>query len=137
MESFVLSETLKVSQVALLEIYIGFQLIIQYLYLLFSVDSESPTPLTNQVFTTEGHALTLPTHLLIPPSSVRLEMHRGENLFCPIYTPPTLNGMVVGIERMSDYEYARSLVFGLGDEGVDVEDEDRVGWLEDGYCEIP
>jgi mannosidase alpha-like ER degradation enhancer 1 len=64
-------------------------------------------------------------------------MHRGENLWCPIYEPPTLGGLVVGIERRADYEYARSLVFGWGVEGRVIEDMQRVRWWEGGYCPWP
>lgn len=64
-------------------------------------------------------------------------MHRGENLQCPAYFPPTLGGLVVGIERRKDYEYARGLGFGPGEEGVMIEDEERVQWWEGGYCEKP
>jgi mannosidase alpha-like ER degradation enhancer 1 len=107
---------------------------IQYLYLLFDI---APSILTNQVFTTEGHALSLPHSQLRPPSTVRRQMHKGENQFCPAYKPPTLGGLVVGIERRRDYEYARALVFGGDTDGLKIEDEARVGWWEGGWCEKP
>lgn len=56
---------------------------------------------------------------------------------CPAYRPPTLNGLVVGIERRADYEHARSLVFGLGTAGTVIEDKERVMWWEGGFCEVP
>lgn len=93
--------------------------------------------MSNRVFTTEGHALSLPANLLRPSSQIRRQMRRGENLFCPAYVPPTLGGLVVGIERRADYEYARSLVFGPGVEGRVEEDKDRVKWREGGYSLIP
>ena len=83
---------------------------LKYLYLLF--DTASPSPISNKVFTTEGHLLSLPHRLLKPPPAVRRALHRGENQQCPAYLPPTLNGIVAGIEQRADYDYARSLVFG-------------------------
>ncbi|RXK37277.1 hypothetical protein M231_05419 [Tremella mesenterica] len=117
MESFMLSETLK------------------YLYMLFD-----PTPLprlTNSVFTTEGHTLSLPHGQLRTPSFVRRAMHRGENQQCPVYRNPELGGLVVGIERRADYDYARSVVYGPGLEGVWAENESGVKWWEGGFCVIP
>jgi hypothetical protein len=64
-------------------------------------------------------------------------MHRGEDLFCPAYEPPTLGGLVVGIERRLDYEYARSLVFGWGVDGRVIEDKESVQWWEGGFCSLP
>jgi mannosidase alpha-like ER degradation enhancer 1 len=64
-------------------------------------------------------------------------MHRGEDLFCPAYEPPTLGGLVVGIERRVDYEYARSLVFGWGVDGRVIEDKESVHWWEGGFCSLP
>ncbi|ORY31990.1 glycoside hydrolase [Naematelia encephala] len=118
MESFVLSETLK------------------YLYLLF--DDQNSTPLSNRVFSTEGHPLFLPYNLTKPSSAIRRELHRGENLVCPVYEPPVLGGgLVVGIERRPDYEYARHLVFGSGVDGRAAEDQHRTQWWEGGFCPIP
>jgi len=71
-----------------------------------------------------------------PISKARRVLHRGENVQCPVYKPPTLNGIVVGIEQRRDYEYARSLVFGPGVEGR-AEENGRVHWSESGFCEIP
>lgn len=107
----------------------------QYLYLLF--DDRDTSRLTNRVFTTEGHLLSLPFDKLRPPSKIRKAMHRGENLYCPKYEPPTLNGLTVGIEQRTDYEYARSLVFGWGVEGRAGEDKSRVHWSESGFCAVP
>jgi mannosidase alpha-like ER degradation enhancer 1 len=133
MESFVLSETLKVSQWNVERASPADD--IQYLFLLFD---PTTTPLrSNKVFTTEGHVLSLPhTHLQAPTSTATGTPKRG-GYTCPVYTPPTLGGLVVGIERRADYEYARSLVFGKGVDGRVIEDKARVHWYEGGYCEIP
>lgn len=110
--------------------------ILQYLYLLF--DGHRPHRHSNQVFTTEGHLLSMPAKHLRPTSAARRAMHRGEILQCPVYKPPTVGGgLVVGIERRQDYEYARSLVFGWGVNGRAIEDQDRVQWWEGGFCSLP
>ena len=44
---------------------------------------------------------------------------------------------MVGIERRSDYEYARQLVFGAGVDGRVAEDQKRVSWWESGFCSVP
>jgi len=127
MESFMLSETLKVG--------LGYNVPYkQYLYLLF--DDTQLTRLSNQVFTTEGHPLSMPVSMQKPPSSARRILHRGENVQCPVYRPPTLGGLVVGIEQRRDYEYARSLVYGPGVDGR-VEEHGHVHWSEKGFCEVP
>lgn len=126
MESFMLSETLK------------------YLYLLFDHNTSSrstPSPNSNKVFTTEGHLLSLSHNLQKKPSTMRRQAHKGENLQCPVYQSPTLGGpsgkgIVVGIERTSEYEYARMLVFGQGIEGRVFENKERVGWSEGGFCKL-
>lgn len=93
MESFLLSETLK------------------YLYLLF--DPSPSRQLSNTVFTTEAHPLSLPRNpARIPPSAAWRASHRREDLYCPVYVPPSINGIIVGIEGREDYDYARSLVLG-------------------------
>ncbi|WVQ76473.1 hypothetical protein IAR50_006141 [Cryptococcus sp. DSM 104548] len=146
MESFMLSETLK------------------YLYLLFS---DTPFENKNRVYTTEGHPLYMPPDLLQPRSQSRKASHRGEQLFCPVYHPPIAFtshhfpsspaygaggedrptppvgtdpkqfGLRVGIEDSSEYEYARGLVFGWGDEGLNWEaKEGRKGWYDGGVCRV-
>lgn len=127
MESFMLSETLKVGRC-------HGEAYKQYLYLLFE-DTPS-THLSNQVFTTEGHPLSMPVSMQKSPSAARRVLHRGEDLQCPMYRPPTLGGLVVGIEQRRDYEYARSLVYGPGVDGR-VEEHGRVHWSEHGFCEVP
>lgn len=114
MESFLLSETLK------------------YLYLLF--DDDSNTTVTNTVFTTEGHPLYLPKHLNRPITPMRRSLHKREDLYCPVYVPQTLGGIPVGIEGRDDYEYARSLVYGPGKEGLRVEEGRRYDGL--GVCRV-
>lgn len=134
MESFVLSETLKVG--GLSSSLTNWKLTPQYLYLLFNDDE--PSRLTNQVYTTEGHPLSLSTRSLKPPSPSRRQLHKGENLQCPRYHPPTVGGgLVVGIERRADYEYARRIVYGPSVAGVLAEDKQRVQWWEGGHCSIP
>lgn len=115
MESFLLSETL------------------QYLYLLF--DDAPETPLTNTVFTTEGHSLHLPRNLSRSPSAARRAAHKREDLYCPAYVPQRLGGIPVGIEGRDDYEYARALVYGPGQEGLRVEEGRRYDGL--GTCRQP
>jgi mannosidase alpha-like ER degradation enhancer 1 len=112
----------------------GIWLIWQYLYLLF--DDTPPSSLSNSVFTTEGHSLSLPHGLLAQPSPIRRELHRGEQQFCPIYRPPHLNGLRVGIEQRDDWEYGRTLIYG-DDLNDDVAKEEREFWSPDGYCAIP
>lgn len=126
MESFVLSESLK------------------YLFLLFDAASSSEDKsssggtgkkLSNTIFTTEGHLLSLPIDKLEPMSPTRRKLHKGENQYCPVYTPPTVGGppgrgLVVGIERRADYDYARMLV-----RGEDV--EPSLSWDDNGVCTTP
>jgi mannosidase alpha-like ER degradation enhancer 1 len=104
----------------------------QYLYLLF--DNAAPTSQSNAVFTTEGHSLYLPHHLQLHPSPIRRELHRGEQQFCPVYRPPTLNGLRVGIEQREDWEYGRSLIY--GNDLTDTQEE-RKYWSPSGYCAVP
>ena len=109
---------------------------LKYLYLLF--DPTSSRPLSNLVYNTEGHPLSLPFTLLQPPPYPRRALHRGENAFCPIYEPEKLGGgLTVGIERRSDYEYARQLVFGPGVDGRAAETQESIGWWEGGFCAMP
>ncbi|WVF66261.1 hypothetical protein IAT40_001001 [Kwoniella sp. CBS 6097] len=121
MESFMLSETLK------------------YLYLLFA---DTPFPNANKVFTTEGHPLRIPPKLLHAPSPTRRTLRRGENPTCPVYRPKTVGGLiddegiVVGIEGRAEYEYARGLIYGWGDDGLEVEDSRRM-WWDGGMCQVP
>lgn len=114
MESFLLSETLK------------------YLYLLFD---DAPTPLSNTVFTTEGHPLHLPRDLGRAPTAMRRSLHKREDLYCPAYVPQTLGGLPVGIEDRDDYEYARTLVYGPGKEGLRVDERRRDDGS--GMCRVP
>lgn len=80
-------------------------------------------------------------------------MHKGEWLMCPAYQSPFATGgidfrgmdrvgnreeklgITVGIEGTSEYEYARALVFGWGEEGLKVEDQKRM-WFDGGVCSI-
>ncbi|OCF41757.1 hypothetical protein I317_04461 [Kwoniella heveanensis CBS 569] len=121
MESFMLSETLK------------------YLYLLFA---DIPLPNANKVFTTEGHSLRVPPKHLRTPSLTRRTLRRGEHPTCPVYKPVMVGGLtedegiVVGIEGRAEYEYARSLIYGWGSEGLEAEDPSKM-WWNGGVCHIP
>ncbi|WWC97244.1 hypothetical protein V866_004123 [Kwoniella sp. B9012] len=120
MESFMLSESLK------------------YLYLLFA---DKPFPNSNTVFTTEGHPLRIPKNLLRSPSNPRRAMRKGENPTCPVYQPFSVGGsytqgIALGIESREDYDYARSLIYGLNGTGVEIEDGRRI-WYDGGICKIP
>lgn len=99
-------------------------------------DESDQARLDNRVFSTEGHPLSLPVSLQHAPPKARRALHRGEDLQCPAYRPPHLNGLVVGIEQRRDYEYARSLVYGSGEVGAEADIESRT-WSESGYCEVP
>ena len=112
MESFLLSETLK------------------YLYLLF--DPSPEPPVSNTVFTTEGHPLSLPANTA-PQSASWRASHNREDLYCPVYVPPTIGGIPVGIEGRADYDYARALVFGPSAAGLAAE-RDLHAW-GDGTCD--
>lgn len=106
----------------------------KYLYLLFD---DSPAPrLSNDVFSTEGQKLSLPSDLQVPASPVHRALRQGENQLCPAYDPPTVGGgLVVGIEGRSDYDYAASLVFGPGGQGIGQETAGSTEFL--GMCVVP
>jgi mannosidase alpha-like ER degradation enhancer 1 len=107
----------------------------QYLYLLFNHDTDKTTRRpSNQVYTTEGHALSLGTTHLHAPSASRRQLHKGEVLQCPAYVPPSMGGVVVGIEGREDFDCARQLVLGPKDGFSDGERGD--GSLY-GYCSVP
>jgi mannosidase alpha-like ER degradation enhancer 1 len=107
---------------------------LQYLYLLF--DEAPNTRLGNTVFSTEGHPLSLSVGLQKPIPKARRALHRGEFLQCPAYRPPRRNGLIVGIEQRSDYDYARSLVYGPELDGTYREGEEQL-WDGSGTCEMP
>jgi mannosidase alpha-like ER degradation enhancer 1 len=80
----------------------------------------------------------MPYNLTTPPTAAWRANHRGEDLFCPVYTPQTMGGLPVGIEGRDDYDYARALVFGSGEEGVAIEEPSaRALWSEEGTCALP
>lgn len=103
MESFFLSETLKVSSPE------DEPTDKQYLYHLFD---PADRPLDATVFSTEGHPLSMPQDLKQHPSPQARLNRRAENLVCPVYEPATLGGLPVGIEGRADFDYAQWLVFG-------------------------
>lgn len=107
----------------------------QYLFLLFD-EAADEQKVSNTVFTTEGHPLTLPLALQTAPSLVRKALHAGEVLQCPAYSAPTLGGLTVGIEGRGDYEYARQLVDLSVDEGQVADAEGRF-WGSGGSCVAP
>jgi len=136
MESFVLSETLKVCR----QPPIHGQLLIpnvQYLYLLFDEDNLLHNDDSNYVFTTEGHLLSLEQKYLKLPSPTVRRLRRAENQQCPAYEPPTFNGagdmpgLHVGIRSRSDFDFARFLV------STALSDGDETWWHPNGWCTVP
>ncbi|KAF7433136.1 alpha mannosidase-like protein [Pleurotus ostreatus] len=124
MESFALSETLK------------------YLYLLFDEENPLHSDDSNYVFTTEGHLLTLPRHLLRPVPPARLQFRQNESHQCPAYhpfvhsypnqkKPKRGRGLTLGIRSRSDIDYSRELLALLPDSA------DRDASSSDGWCEQP
>lgn len=120
MESFVLSETLK------------------YLYLLFDEDNRLHNDDSHYVFTTEGHILTLPRHVLRPMSPARRRMRREESHQCPAYQPfraphssQEADGLIRGVGSRYDTEYARHLI------GLKPQSSDELYWSPDGWCAVP
>ena len=136
MESFVLSETLKVCSHSL---YAGGTLIrkLQYLYLLFDEDNPLHKDDSNYVFTTEGHILSLEQEYLKPPSATMRQLRRAENQQCPAYEPPYFigtddtPGLYVGIRSRSDFDYARFVV------STALSDGDETWWHPNGWCTVP
>lgn len=135
MESFVLSETLKVRSTRFISIIklTGDQ----YLYLLFDEENPLHSDDSNWVFTTEGHILTLGNTLLKPPSRYVREFRRGERHECPAYIAPEFNGegnsaelgLTVGIRTRTDFDYAAHLL------GMDPINE--AGWHPQAECVLP
>ncbi|ODN96946.1 hypothetical protein I350_07921 [Cryptococcus amylolentus CBS 6273] len=72
------------------------------------------------------------------PSSPPGSSGGGEDKPTPsVGTDPKQLGLRVGIEDSSEYEYARGLVFGWGEEGLNWEaKEGRKGWYEGGICRV-
>lgn len=53
------------------------------------------------------------THEHVPPPTAAWHAsHRREDLYCPVYEPPIIGGIPVGIEGRDDYDYIRTMVFG-------------------------
>ena len=135
MESFVLSETLKVVHHTI-TIHHTAQFRDQYLYLLFDEDNRLHDDDSNYVFTTEGHILRLDKDHIRPntPKSLRKFVSHQ----CPAYTPfafpagdaKTLS-LTRGVRFRPDTEYARALV------GNNATDADKRYWDIDGWCEKP
>jgi hypothetical protein len=69
----------------------------QYLYLLFDQDPRDAHDWSSAtVFSTEGHLLFIPPHLLRAPSPTRRALRKGENLQCPALE--TSVGLSLGIK---------------------------------------
>jgi len=70
---------------------------------------------SNTVFTTEGHILTLSREHIKPPSAIRRQLRRVENLQCPAYNPMRFPwspddeqyGLAGSIRSRDDAEFAR------------------------------
>lgn len=136
MESFALSETLKVW------IAIGCRILIlttipQYLFLLFDEENPLHSDDSNYVLTTEGHILFLSREFLKPMSPARRRMRREENHQCPAYERvlsydwSSGRGLTQGIRSRTDVDYARFLT------GMLPEKADIYLASPDGWCERP
>lgn len=136
MESFVLSETLKVCVVY--HFHCHANLCVQYLYLLFDEDNDLHRDDSNIVLTTEGHLLSMDRKLERPISAVRREMRRVEHLSCPAYKPPALavdsatgTELTGGVYTRPDVDYARMLVT------APATGTEESLWSPDKFCQIP
>ena len=95
------------------------------------------------VFTTEGHLLTLSREHIQPPSPIRRQLRRAENLQCPAYNPTRhprnplddLHGLAGSIRSREDTEFARASVG--GDEHSRASEDDSVFWMSRAWCELP
>jgi mannosidase alpha-like ER degradation enhancer 1 len=138
MESFVLSETLKVACFLFSRLHhLHCWYPTQYLYLLFDEKNAIHYDDSNYVFTTEGHILslgreqlnsTLSTHRKVPP----------EQLSCPVYLPPMTGygsknrtGLIQGVRSHVDIDYSRELV------ALFPEKKEEILWSPSGWCERP
>jgi len=136
MESFVLSETLKVRSRSPVR-WLVVNSKTQYLYLLFDEDNPLHNDDSNYVFTTEGHILSLEQEYLKPPSTTVRQLRRAENQQCPAYEPPyffgtdDMPGLYVGIRSRSDFDYARFIVSSA------LSDGDETWWHPNGWCSVP
>ena len=138
MESFVLSETLKVRSHLPFRQWI-INLSSQYLYLLFDEDNPLHSDDSNYVFTTEGHILSLERKYIKPLSATLRQLRRAESPQCPAYEPPYFvgadhmpgSGLIVGIRSRADFDYARFLV------STALSDGDEMWWHPNGWCTIP
>jgi Glycosyl hydrolase family 47. len=139
MESFALSETLKVNSETQPPRCFSYHFGRQYLFLLFDEENPIHRDDSNYVFTTEGHILTLGNAHLKPVSSARRKMRTAESHRCRSYLPligaydgqGNRTGLVGGIRSRGDVDYARELV-ALLPEGVD-----KDAWSPNGWCEMP
>lgn len=110
---------------------------------MFDEDNVIHSDDSNTVFSTEGHLLTLHPELIKPPSPVRRQLRRHENLQCPAYLPPKhpadpsdeTYGLTGSIRTRQDVEFAR-LTVGLK-ENSSASLDDSVYWSSEGWCELP
>jgi hypothetical protein len=137
MESFVLSETLKVSVSSSWFLPSVMTLNVQYLFLLFDEDNPLHSDDSHYVFTTEGHILSLDRKQQTISSPHR-KTHTEKNQ-CLAYSPITTargiqggyGGLVQGIRSHVDLDYSRELVALLPDEA------EKDSWSLHGWCEKP
>lgn len=138
MESFALSETLKVRSRQQPPIKTANPWV-QYLYLLFDEDNVLHRDDSNYVFSTEGHILSLDRDHTRPMPASRKKMRPVNDRQCPTYKPfievrdndSADTGLVRGIRSRSDYDYARKLV------GVHASSSEIDAWSANGWCEKP
>lgn len=139
MESFVLSETLKVCDLLVPPTHLlSRHFILQYLYLLFDEENPLHSDDSNFVLTTEGHLLTMSKDLQRPMSPIRRKLRRVEHPQCPAYQssvlaydPSSKSILTAGIYSRTDIEYARSLV------AAPSTDEETYAWSPNGWCAVP
>jgi mannosidase alpha-like ER degradation enhancer 1 len=134
MESFLLSETLKVRCVSIVKHHNGTHMA-QYLFLLFDEDNPLHSDDSAYVFTTEGHILSLDKEHIIHESHPHLRSQPRHNQCLPS-TPITTGrgrqtGLVQGMRSHPELDYSRELVALLPDS------LERFAWSSHGWCEKP
>lgn len=110
---------------------------------MFDENNPLHTDDSNTVFTTEGHLLTLSRQHIEPPSAIRRQLRRAENLQCPAYYPTRhpwkplddLHGLAGSIRSREDSEFARISVG--SDEHSRATAEDSVFWMSGAWCQTP
>jgi len=136
MESFVLSETLKVvvcfSSLPILTVDV------QYLFLLFDEENPLHSDDSNYVFTTEGHILSLGREHLKTLSSTHQNASSGGDRCLAYSSAKTTQkslanktGLIQGMRSHIDLDYSRELVALLPDGA------EKDSWSPHGWCEKP